>query len=117
MLKRSNVDLATCAAPLSLHRGCTAPSVAAFRRHSTLCCRPTAAVLLSHSDPCHLGALPYLVGRCGLAAPVYATSPVHKMGQMAMYDQFLSRQVRWCCPDPCCCAWRAAACGMTLQRH
>ena len=54
---------------------------------------PHPAVLLSHSDPTHLGALPYLVGRCGLAAPVYATSPVHKMGQMAMYDQYLSRQV------------------------
>ncbi|PSC73960.1 cleavage and polyadenylation specificity factor subunit 2 [Micractinium conductrix] len=52
------------------------------------------AVLLSHSDPQHLGALPYLVGRAGLAAPVYATSPVHKMGQMAMYDQYLSRQAQ-----------------------
>lgn len=51
------------------------------------------AVLLSHSDVAHLGALPYLVGRCGLAAPVYATSPVHKMGQMTLYDQYLSRQV------------------------
>jgi cleavage and polyadenylation specificity factor subunit 2 len=50
-------------------------------------------VLLSHSDPAHLGALPYLVGRRGLRAPVYATSPVHKMGQMFMYDQYLSRQV------------------------
>lgn len=52
-----------------------------------------AAVLLSHSDPAHLGALPYLVGRLGLAAPVYATGPVHKMGQMFMYDQYLTRQV------------------------
>ena len=26
----------------------------------------------------------------GLAAPVYATLPVHKMGQMFMYDAFLS---------------------------
>lgn len=50
-------------------------------------------MLLSHSDPAHLGALPYLVGRCGLAAPVYATTPVHKMGQMAMYDQYLAQQV------------------------
>lgn len=50
-------------------------------------------MLLSHSDLAHLGALPYLVGRRGLAVPVYATSPVHKMGQMVMYDQYLSRQV------------------------
>ena len=54
---------------------------------------PAAAVLLSHPDPAHLGALPYLVGRLGLACPVYATLPVHKMGQMFMYDQYLSRQV------------------------
>ena len=54
---------------------------------------PPRAVLLSHSDPAHLGALPYLVGRCGLRAPVYATLPVHKMGQMHMYDQYLARQV------------------------
>lgn len=52
------------------------------------------AVLLSHSDLAHLGALPYLVGRCGLAAPVYATTPVHKMGQMAMYDQYLAQQAQ-----------------------
>lgn len=50
-------------------------------------------MLLSHPDPGHLGALPYLVGRCGLRAPVYATAPVHKMGQMFMYDQCLARQV------------------------
>eukprot|EP00959_Pyramimonas_sp_CCMP1952_P039776 831954-Pyramimonas_sp.AAC.1 len=51
------------------------------------------AVLLSHSDTTHLGALPYLVGKKGLKAPVYATLPVHKMGQMYMYDHYLSRQV------------------------
>jgi len=47
--------------------------------------------LLSHSDTFHLGALPYLVGKLGLQAPVYATKPVFKMGQMFMYDWFLSR--------------------------
>lgn len=26
-----------------------------------------------------------------LQAPIYATLPVHKMGQMVMYDQYLSR--------------------------
>lgn len=50
-------------------------------------------MLLSHPDPAHLGALPFLVGRLGLAAPIYATGPVHKMGQMFMYDAFLCRQV------------------------
>lgn len=36
----------------------------------------------------HLGALPYLVGKCGLNCPIYATIPVYKMGQMFMYDMY-----------------------------
>ena len=50
------------------------------------------AVVISHPDLAHLGALPYLMGRLKLQAPVYATVPCHKMGQMFMYDQYLSRQ-------------------------
>ena len=46
------------------------------------------AVLLSYPDPLHLGALPYLVGKCGLNCPIYATIPVYKMGQMFMYDMY-----------------------------
>ena len=46
------------------------------------------AVLLTYPDQLHLGALPYLVGKCGLTCPVYATVPVYKMGQMFMYDLF-----------------------------
>ncbi|KAG8232889.1 hypothetical protein J437_LFUL004759 [Ladona fulva] len=49
------------------------------------------AVLLSYPDPLHLGALPYMVGKCGLNCPIYATIPVYKMGQMFMYDLFQSR--------------------------
>jgi cleavage and polyadenylation specificity factor subunit 2 len=46
------------------------------------------AILLSHPDVVHLGALPYVVGRLGLKCPVYATIPVYKMGQMFMYDLY-----------------------------
>lgn len=49
------------------------------------------AVLLSYPDPLHLGALPYMVGRCGLSCPIYATIPVYKMGQMFMYDLYQVR--------------------------
>ncbi|KAK0072839.1 hypothetical protein PV325_010702, partial [Microctonus aethiopoides] len=49
------------------------------------------AVLLSHPDTLHLGALPYLVGKCGLRCPIYATTPVYNMGQMFMYDMYQSR--------------------------
>lgn len=44
------------------------------------------AVLITHGDVAHLGALPYAYARLGLRAPVYATLPVCKMGQMALYD-------------------------------
>ena len=50
----------------------------------------TDAVLLSHPDTAHLGALPYAIGRLGLQAPIYATQPTFRMGQMFMYDQYLS---------------------------
>jgi len=56
------------------------------------------AVLLSYPDPLHLGALPYLVGKCGLNCPIYATIPVYKMGQMFMYDLY---QVSWDRNAPC----------------
>lgn len=49
------------------------------------------AVLLTYPDVFHLGLLPYLVGKLGLKCPVYATSPVYKMGQMFMYDLYQSR--------------------------
>ncbi|XP_059486908.1 probable cleavage and polyadenylation specificity factor subunit 2 [Neocloeon triangulifer] len=49
------------------------------------------AVLLSFPDHQHLGALPYMVGKCGLNCPIYATIPVYKMGQMFMYDLYQSR--------------------------
>jgi Cft2 family RNA processing exonuclease len=52
------------------------------------------AVLLSHADARHAGALPVLVGRHKLAAPVYGTAPIAKMGAMFAYDAYLSAQVR-----------------------
>lgn len=51
------------------------------------------AVLLSHPDTLHLGALPYAVKQLGLSAPVYATEPVFRLGLLTMYDQYLSRKV------------------------
>ena len=49
------------------------------------------AVLLSHSDARHAGALP-LLARHGLAAPVFAAAPVAKMGALAAYDALLSAE-------------------------
>ena len=48
-------------------------------------------MLLSHCDILHLGNVPRLVGKFGVTAPVYVTAPVHKMGQMYLYDYYLAR--------------------------
>ncbi|KAI8462590.1 MAG: beta-lactamase-like protein [Monoraphidium minutum] len=50
------------------------------------------AVLLSHPDLRHCGGLPIAVGRHGLAAPVFGTAPIARMGAMFAYDAFLSAQ-------------------------
>ena len=52
------------------------------------------AVLLSFPDAMHLGGLPHAVGQMGLSCPIYATVPVHKMGQMFLYDAYqVSRRI------------------------
>eukprot|EP00124_Ichthyophonus_hoferi_P005717 Ihof_evm1s914 gene=Ihof_evmTU1s914 len=50
------------------------------------------AVLISHPDMDHLGALPYAVGELGLNCPIYVTLPVYEMGQMFLYDIYQSHQ-------------------------
>ena len=60
------------------------------------------AVLLSYPDHLHLGALPYMVGKCELNCPIYATVPVYKMGQMFMYDLY---QVSKMCLSMCVCVY------------
>ncbi|CAL4981339.1 unnamed protein product [Urochloa decumbens] len=50
------------------------------------------AVLLSHPDMMHLGALPYALKHLGLSAPVYASEPVFRLGLLTMYDHFVSRR-------------------------
>ncbi|KAG4387287.1 hypothetical protein GLYMA_11G171004v4 [Glycine max] len=42
------------------------------------------AVLLSHADTLHLGALPYAMKRLGLSAPVYSTEPIYRLGLLTM---------------------------------
>lgn len=53
-------------------------------RCSDLCsvARSVNAVLLSHPDVAHLGALPYAHATLGLNCPVYATLPVYNLGQV-----------------------------------
>ncbi len=49
-------------------------------------------ILISHLDVAHLGALPWLVGSCSLAAPVYGTLPIQRMGRLAMTDHLQACQ-------------------------
>ncbi|GAX79657.1 hypothetical protein CEUSTIGMA_g7098.t1 [Chlamydomonas eustigma] len=50
------------------------------------------AVILSHPDLHHLGALIYLIAKCGLKAPVYSTLPVRRMGELFMTEALLAKQ-------------------------
>lgn len=47
--------------------------------------------LTGFSWPTPQQGLPYAFGKLGMRAKVYATLPVWKMGQMAVYDAYLSR--------------------------
>jgi cleavage and polyadenylation specificity factor subunit 2 len=52
------------------------------------------AVLLSHADLQHMGALPSIFGKDGLGVvPVICTVPVHKFGQMLLYDLYLNKEM------------------------
>lgn len=50
------------------------------------------AVVISYADINHLGALPYLVSKCGLKCPIYTTVPVYKMGHLFLYDWLSSHK-------------------------
>eukprot|EP00955_Chlamydomonas_euryale_P021158 224080-Chlamydomonas_euryale.AAC.1 len=52
------------------------------------------AVLLSHGELSHLGALPYLVTKCGLTAPVFSTGPTRRMGEMFLRESVQAKLVR-----------------------
>jgi len=46
------------------------------------------AVLISHPDLLHLGALPHAFNELNLDCPVYCTTPVWKLGHLALYDAY-----------------------------
>lgn len=47
-------------------------------------------VLISYPDMYHMGALPYVIGKMGLKAPIYGTLPVYRMGQITLYNTHLA---------------------------
>lgn len=50
------------------------------------------AVLLSHADFHHVGAIPIVLGKLGLRnVPLICTSPVYKFGQIVLYDYVLNK--------------------------
>jgi Cft2 family RNA processing exonuclease len=48
------------------------------------------AVLISQPTLAHCGGLPYLYGALGCRAPCYMTPPAQRLGQLAVFDAFLS---------------------------
>jgi cleavage and polyadenylation specificity factor subunit 2 len=52
------------------------------------------AVIISHADVQHMGALPYILGKNGFRnVEVICTLPVHKFGQMLLYDYCSNRDM------------------------
>lgn len=52
------------------------------------------AILLSHADLQHVGALPILFGKGGLSnTPVICTLPVHKYSHLTLYDFVLNQEM------------------------
>eukprot|EP00759_Apiculatamorpha_spiralis_P020980 PhF_6_TR26126/c0_g1_i1/m.36985/K14402/CPSF2, CFT2; cleavage and polyadenylation specificity factor subunit 2 len=49
------------------------------------------AIVISHGDFEHCGALPYLVQVLGVKCPIFATLPVRKFGEIACIDTFHNR--------------------------
>jgi cleavage and polyadenylation specificity factor subunit 2 len=47
-------------------------------------------ILISHPTLEYVGALPYLAKQPGFHASIYATLPVARMGQMVLYDAYIS---------------------------
>ena len=47
---------------------------------------PIDVVLLSHSGIEFSGGLPFLVSKCGIKCPIYATTPVHHLASMSLYE-------------------------------
>ncbi|KAJ1528282.1 cleavage and polyadenylation specificity factor subunit 2 [Nowakowskiella sp. JEL0078] len=49
------------------------------------------AVLISHPDLDHLGALPYAYSKLHLNCPIYCTVPVQQMGEQCLLDAVRSK--------------------------
>ncbi|KAK9822093.1 hypothetical protein WJX74_006421 [Apatococcus lobatus] len=56
------------------------------------CLSQVDVVLISHLDVSHLGALPWLVGKQSLEAPIFGTLPIQRMGRLAMTDHLQACQ-------------------------
>lgn len=52
------------------------------------------AILITHADMQHMGSLPVVLGKQGFSGcRVFCTLPVHKFGQMLLYDKFLNQEM------------------------
>uniref|UniRef100_A0A0X3NZP2 Cleavage and polyadenylation specificity factor subunit 2 n=1 Tax=Schistocephalus solidus TaxID=70667 RepID=A0A0X3NZP2_SCHSO len=73
--------------------GCLEDNPPSFAKELSKWVKMIDAVLISHPSMRHLGLLPVLVGKYGLKCPIYATTPVYKLGQLVLYDAYQSRYV------------------------
>ena len=60
------------------------------------------ALVISHADGDHIGALPALAAALPPSAPILTTVPVHRLGQLVLYDAVRSRARAGLPPPPGC---------------
>lgn len=54
-------------------------------------CKSIDAILLSHGDLEHIGAIVYAFQTYGIRCPIYATTPVHDMGRLTLLELVASK--------------------------
>ena len=79
----------------------TSPASSPVAR-ATEAARTAHALLLSHADLDHLGALAAVARALPKGSKILATVPTHRLGQLALYDAALARERAGCAPLPGC---------------
>ena len=79
-----------------------APTFSSSLASAVKAARTAHALLLSHADLDHLGALAAVARALPKSSKILATVPTHRLGQLALYDSALSRERAGAAPLPGC---------------
>lgn len=97
-----NASTATTAAVASSSSTSSASASSSSLSRAVEAARTAHALLLSHADLDHLGALAAVSKSLPKSSKILATVPTHRLGQLALYDSALSRERAGAMPLPGC---------------